>query len=122
MSATTIRTPEQCAQAQLDAYNARNIDAFAEVYTDDVQLIDLASGEVFCDGQGALVDRYGPMFDSHPDLNCKLVSRIVCGDFVYDEEHVTGLQENTIVHAVATYQVANGKIMKAWFARERAGA
>jgi len=114
------RTPEQCAQAQLEAYNARDIDAFAAVYADGVQLIDLATGSVFCDGRQALIDRYGPMFAEHPALHCELVSRIVAPPFVLDEERVSGLRPDTIVHAVATYEVRDGLITRAWFLREDA--
>ena len=114
----TERTPEECAQAQLDAYNARDINAFAEIYASDVQLIDLASGEVFCQGRQALIDRYGPMFAQHPNLHCHLTSRIVAPPFVLDEEHVDGLRPNEQVHAVATYEVHHGEIVRAWFLRE----
>ena len=106
------------AQAQLEAYNARNIDAFAVVYTDDVQLIDLSSGNVFCNGIGELRLRYGRQFAEHPELHCHLVHRIVCPPFVIDEEQVAGLVEGSIVHAVATYECRNGKIARAWFIRE----
>ena len=113
-------TPEHCAQAQLDAYNARNIDAFAQVYAENVQLMDLATGTVFCDGRQALIDRYGPMFAGHPELHCELVSRIVAPPFVLDEERVTGLRPDSVVHAVATYEVRHGQIVRAWFLREDA--
>ena len=33
-------TPEQVVQAQLDAYNARNIDAFLATYAVDAQLFE----------------------------------------------------------------------------------
>ena len=112
------RTPEECAQAQLDAYNARDIEAFAEIYAVDVQLIDLSSGEVFCEGRQALIDRYGPMFADHPDLHCHLTSRIVAPPFVVDEEHVDGIRADGQVHAVATYEVKDGEIIRAWFLRE----
>ena len=114
------RTPEECAQAQLDAYNARDIDSFAAVYAEDVQLIDLVTGTVFCDGRQSLIDRYGPMFAEHPELHCELVSRIIAPPFVLDEERVAGLRPNGTVHAVATYEVRAGMITRAWFLREDA--
>ncbi len=114
----TDRTPEQCAQAQLDAYNARDIDAFAEVYAETIQLIALPSGEVFCNGIEELRARYGKQFHDHPELHCRLVSRVVCQPFVIDEEDVTGLRSDGPVHAVATYECRNGMIQRAWFLRE----
>ncbi len=118
MNTPTHRTPAECAQEQLDAYNARNIERFAAAYHPNVQLIDLASGEVFCNGIDALRSRYGVLFDSHPSLHCTLVSRIVCPPFVMDEEHVRGLLPDSVVHAVATYECNEGLITRAWFVRE----
>ncbi len=116
------RTPSECAQEQLDAYNARDIEAFAAVYADDIQLITLPSGEVFCNGIDELHERYGKQFDLHPHLHCKLISRIVCPPFVIDEEEVSGLSSAGLVHAVATYECRNGKIVRAWFIREEGAA
>lgn len=109
---------ERAAQAQLDAYNARDIDSFASVYTDDVRLIDLATGIIFCSGLDELRQRYGRQFAEKTDLHCRLVSRIVCPPFVIDEEDVTGLSPDGPVHAVATYECRDGKICRAWFLHE----
>lgn len=118
MNEESPQTCERAAQAQLDAYNARDIDAFALVYTDDVRLIDLATGSVFCSGIEELRDRYGRQFEERTELHCQLISRIVCPPFVIDEEHVTGLNPDGHVHAVATYECRDGKISRAWFLRE----
>jgi hypothetical protein len=112
------RTPEECAQAQLDAYNARDIDAFAAVYHEHVELIDLKTGVPFCSDRDDLTARYGKQFAEHPLLHCELVDRIVCPPYVIDEERVTGLVADRTVHAVATYEVRDGYIMRAWFIRE----
>ena len=117
MNQQPIRTPVQCAQEQLEAYNARDIEKFAAVYADNIELIDLASGEVFCRGRQELVTRYGAMFERCVDLHCTLVHRISCPPFVIDQEHVRGQRENEIVHAVATYECRDGMIQRAWFLR-----
>jgi len=83
-----------------------------------VQLVDLATGVVFCQNKQHVINRYGRMFDEHPDLHCELVHRIVAPPFVIDEERVRGLRPDSIVHAVATYEVHNGVIRRAWFLRE----
>lgn len=110
-------TPEEAAQAQLDAYNARNINAFADVYADDVQLLTLKTGEAFCTSKKELRLRYAPMFERCTELHCHLVSRTICGNIVIDEECVTG-QTDVEIHAVAIYEVINGLICRAWFVRE----
>jgi putative hydrolase of HD superfamily len=114
----TQRTPADCAQAQLDAYNARDIASFAAVYHEEIQLFDLSSGNAFCTSRTQLIERYGTMFADHPELHCALIDRIVCPPFVIDEERVTGLAPGREVHAVATYEVRDGLIVKAWFIRE----
>jgi len=112
-----MRTPEECAQAQLDAYNARDIEAFAAVYSHDVVLLDLKTGQPFCQGIDALRERYGTMFAEKTSLHCHLVNRMVCGNVAIDEEHVTGLRDDGIVHAIAIYETHQGLITKAWFVR-----
>lgn len=111
-------SPSDLAQAQLDAYNARDIDAFCKVYADDVVFYDLVSGAETCSGIDAVRERYGAMFERSPLLHCSLVHRMVCGPMVIDEEHVSGLREDGIVHAIATYETSDGRISRAWFIRE----
>jgi hypothetical protein len=43
-------TPAEIVQSQLDAYNARNADAFAACYSPGVVVSELATGIVRCTG------------------------------------------------------------------------
>ncbi len=113
----SISSPESAAQLQLDGYNSRDIDLFCSAYSDDVQLMDMLSGDVFCDGIAQMRQRYGEQFARCTDLHCTLVKRIVCGAVVIDEEHVRGLVPGKIVHATAIYEVQNGLIIRGWFVR-----
>jgi hypothetical protein len=106
------------AQGQLDAYNSRDIDKFLSWYADSIQLIRMQSGEVFCSGKEQMREIYGNLFSEKENLHCRLVNRIVCGDFVFDEEKVTGLRGDT-VHAVAIYEIKDGLIQRAWFVSGR---
>lgn len=114
------RSPIWCAQEQLDAYNERDIERFARVYSDDVELIDLATQTVFCSGLDALRDRYGALFASRPGLHCTLTQRMNCPPYVIDEEFVVGHTGEAPVHAIAIYEVESGFIKRAWFVKERA--
>ena len=110
---------EQAASLQLAAYNARDIQSFLQCYTEDVELIDLKSGEIFCSGHMEMRAIYGAMFNRCTDLHCTLLKRIICGDIAIDEEHVIGQSPGRVTHATAIYQVNDaGLIMKAWFVRE----
>ena len=96
-----MTSSEHLAQRQLDAYNAHDLHRFAECYSENVQLFRLQSGDVFCDGKKQLVEIYSKLFTSHTSLDCKLINRIVCGEIAIDEEEVSGLIPNAILHAVA---------------------
>lgn len=112
------KTSEQLAQRQLDAYNARDLDAFAACYAEDVEARSLGSDEVLFRGRQSLRDRYGPMFRSSPELHCELVKRLVMGRFVFDEERVTGRDGGPgVSRVVAIYEVRDRLIRKIWFAR-----
>jgi len=113
-----MNLPESAAQRQLEAYNARDINAFCEAYTSDVELINLLTGEVFCSGIDQMRQRYGEQFERCTELHCEVSKRIVCGNVVIDEEQVSGLVEGQSVHATAIYEVREGFIARGWFVRE----
>ncbi|MHC4449267.1 MAG: nuclear transport factor 2 family protein [Planctomycetota bacterium] len=106
-------TPEQAAQAQLDAYNARDIEAFLRPYHPEVELARLPGGEVFARGHEQMRAIYGDLFARTPDLACRLVNRVCHDRFVVDHEDVTGMPQP--VGAVAIYEVVDGLIVRAWF-------
>lgn len=112
---TTPRTPEQAAAAQLDAYNARDIEAFVACYTDDVSARHLLTDEVIVEGKAAFDARYRSYFEAHPDLHGRLDNRIVKGNVVVDRETVTGVRADPI-EAIAIYEVRDGLIARIWFA------
>lgn len=102
---------------QLAAYNARDIDEFAKYFAEGIALKHYESGETFLTGKEAFVERYAGMFDEKAELHCRIVSRIVIGNKVIDEELVSGLGEG-IVHAVAIYTVESGIITEVSFIME----
>ena len=76
------------AQAQLEAYNARDIEAFCACYSEDVEVLYFPGGAKILDGMIPFREHYSRMFNSCVDLHCLLLTRIVCGNFVFDEERV----------------------------------
>lgn len=107
--------PEALAQRQLDAYNARNLEAFCAPYSDDVQIIGL-DGKEQVRGKEAFKALYRDRFQKLTALHCQLVKRMVVGNYVLDEEAVTGTGSDPI-HAVAIYEVKHGKIAVVRFIR-----
>jgi hypothetical protein len=112
--------PARAAQRQLDAYNARDLEAFLAAYADDVTAYAHPSGDVLMQGKRAMRERYGTLFEEHPGLHCRLLHRIVHESFAIDHEEVEGMKEGEVVYAVATYEVgADDLIQNVWFLRDR---
>ena len=105
-------------QAQLEAYNARDLNAFMKCYHNDVEIYALSEMEPVIKGASEMREKYGEMFRDCPDLHCDLRSRLEFGSFVIDEEFVTGQRkfpEGT--HIGAIYQVVDRTIRTVWFTR-----
>ena len=105
-------SPEIIVQKQLDAYNARDIDAFMATYSNNVKLYNFPN-DLRTEGQEAMRASYKDYFESTPDLNCKILKRIVTGNKVIDHEYVTA--NGGSFKAVAVYEVENGLITKVTF-------
>ena len=107
-------SPETLVQQQLNAYNARNIDAFLEPYADDVELYTFPN-KLLGKGKEIMRSQYGNMFTNLPNLHCEVKSRIVKGNIVIDHESVAGFGGPGNVEAIAVYEIKNGKISKVFF-------
>jgi len=107
-------TPEQVVQAQLDAYNARNIDAFLATYAVDAQLFEHPA-KPLANGQAEMRERYAARF-KEPNLHAVIVKRIVMGNVVIDHEKVTRTfsEGPGVLDAVVIYEIQNGRIARAW--------
>ncbi|MFH1531193.1 MAG: amidohydrolase family protein [Pseudomonadota bacterium] len=102
-------------QGQVDAYNARDIDAFASFYAQDLKIYRLPEGELILDGRDALHERYAEFFELSPELRCTVVDRLVFGPWVVDREVVTGARAGAPLRAVAVYKVEGDHIKSLWF-------
>jgi hypothetical protein len=83
-------------QAQLDAYNAHDVEAFAACYAADVKIFD-ATGTLVMEGLDALRARYGALFAASPQLHAEVTQRTRIGTaaawYAVDTERVSGRQE-----------------------------
>lgn len=105
-------SPEAVVQRQLNAYNARNIEAFLDTYSDDVELLRFPN-QLTSKGKEQMRSQYGPFFDNTPNLYCELVNRMVMGNTVIDQEKVRAGSDT--IRAVAIYEVERGKIRRVTF-------
>ena len=62
-------SPVVVVQAQLDAYNRRDLDGFCAVFADDAQLFELGSVTPATSGKAAIRDRYQTLFEKSPQLH-----------------------------------------------------
>jgi hypothetical protein len=106
--------PAAFAQRQLDAYNARDLDNFIREYTDDVVIYRLPGAEPILVGKVAMAEHYRKNRFNLPDLHAALINRMVFGNKVIDQEHVTGVPGGP-TDVAAIYEVAPHGITKVWF-------
>lgn len=107
-------TPEQAVQHQLDAYNARDLARFLEVYEDDVVVYRLPSKEPALTSRGQLAEFYRTQRFNLPALRAELMNRMVIGNVVIDHERVHGVRDRPF-EVAASYRVVDGLIRAVWF-------
>jgi putative hydrolase of HD superfamily len=107
---------EHVVQAQLDAYNRRDIEAWLSTYSEDAQQFLLHSGEL-ASSQDAIRKRMEDRFND-PKLHAQLIHRTTMENVVVDHELVTRTFPDGLstVEMICIYEVASGKIRKATFA------
>lgn len=107
-------TPADLAQIQLNAYNAKDIESFLAVYSSDVEVYEFPD-KLLYKGIEKMRETYQPFFESAPELHCKLVNRIVNGNYVIDQEFITGNPRKSEINATAMYEIEGGLIKRIWF-------
>ena len=106
--------PEPVVQRQLEAFNARNIDALLATYAGDAQMFEHPS-KLLASGLGAFRERYAARFQK-PNLHATLLNRTVMGNIVVDHEEVsrTFPEGAGKIELLMIYEVQNGRIARAW--------
>lgn len=113
MSSAQSLTPEKIVQANLDAYNARNIEAFMELLSDDVALYNFQDATPIKEGKAALRSLYKNLFDQSPQLHSTILKRMVFDNKVIDHEYIVGrLGSDTPLEIILIYEIRNEKIYR----------
>ena len=84
--------PNEIVQAAIDAYHAHDLDRCMGYYAPDVVVKD-ANGNVTMDDREAVRARYATSIAESPELHYDIPKRISLGEFVVDEELVTGFSK-----------------------------
>ena len=111
-----VLPPLAVVQAQLDAYNAKDIDALLATYAPDAEQYVL-HGERLAQGHAQMRERFLARF-AEPDLHARLLSRTVVGAMVVDCELITRNFPEGLgtLEMLCVYEVVNGRIQRASFA------
>ncbi len=102
-------------EEQLEAYNSRDVERFVACFAADVVVQD-AAGAVLATGVDSVRQAYAQLFANSPDLHARIGQRIRVGDYVIDEEFVTGITAPGFpadgLHAAVVYHIVDGKIAR----------
>ena len=104
------------AQAQLDAYNAQDLDWYCSYFTDDVVVADF-NGAVTGQGIEAYRSRYAGAFAQFPHNKAELLGRIAVGDTVIDHERVIRGPDGPVFEVAAIYTFRGDKIARVDFVK-----
>ncbi|MEW6346181.1 MAG: nuclear transport factor 2 family protein [Paraburkholderia sp.] len=113
--ASVLDSVEFPVEQQLNAYNARDIDAFMQWWADDCEYYEFPS-RLLARGVAEIRERHVTRF-KESNLFGRLIHRAAVGNIVVDQERVTRTfpEGPGEIDVLAIYEVANGKIAKAWF-------
>ena len=97
--------PRDVVQSAIDAYHAHDLDRCLSFYAADV-VVKRADGTILMDGAEAVRARYAKSMSDHPNLHYDIPNRIALGNYVIDEERVTGYSPGgpEVVRAVLVYR------------------
>ena len=100
---------------QLDAYNARDLEALMACWSDEATMLAWPDF-LLEEGSAAIRARHAARFEE-PDLRARLISRISLGELVIDREEVTRNLPQGVsdLNVIGIYEVREGLIRRAWF-------
>lgn len=107
-----VVTPEMLAQQQLNAYNAHDLEAFLESYSDDVEIYNFPDS-LMTKGKAQMREQY-KFLNNAPGLYCKVINRMMQGNMVIDHEEIWN-GGKVRFYGIAIYVIENGKISKVYF-------
>lgn len=108
-------SPEAVVRRQLEAYNARDLEALMSTYAPDARQYAYPD-TLLAEGAAEIRARFAARFQE-PNLHARLIRRTVLGDVVVDHEEVarTFPEGAGTVELLAFYEVRGGKIAAARF-------
>ena len=109
-------TNASVAQAQLDAYNAQDLDRYVSYFTEDC-IVSGLNGTPTETSREAIKARYAKAFETFPRNKAYLESRIAVGNTVVDHERVVRAPGGEEFEIIAIYSFRDGLICRVDFAK-----
>jgi imidazolonepropionase-like amidohydrolase len=107
-------SPVWLVQQQLNAYNAHNLEAFLEPYSDSVAIYN-SRGVLMMKGKKAMRASY-QFIQQVPGLHCRLLNRMESGNTIIDHEEIwMDARPGKPQYGVAMYTIDKGKIVSVVF-------
>lgn len=113
-SGSTTRSPAELAQAQLDAYNAKDLDAFCACYADDVRVWRMPDPMPRTSGISSFRESYASGPFANPAIRAEVRERLVMGSKVVDYEWVHGRSAEA-QPVMVVYHCRDGLIHEVYF-------
>ena len=107
---------EAIAQAQLDAYNAQDLDTYMTYFTQDC-IVSGLNGTPTETSRDAIRARYAKAFAQFPQNKAELKNRIAVGNTVVDHELVIRAPGGEQFEIIAIYTFRDGLIARVDFAK-----
>jgi hypothetical protein len=113
--------PASVVQAQVEAYNKHDVDAFLNCYAENATVYWLDGHRAPAKGTMALHDEFaflGKIPPSGAGFGVDIVMKTTTGPTVANVEHMRGLPPGapSVPDTLVIYEVREGKILNAWFA------
>jgi hypothetical protein len=113
-------SPEEIAQANIEAYNAHDVEALMATFSPSATFGQLG-GRILLDGRGPMQGYYTQLFQAQPTLRCEVRQRTVIGQFVVELQEISG-EGQPGMQAMMISEVREGKILKVWYSPLAGGA
>ena len=101
-------------QAQFEAYNAHDIEAFMSCFSEDFKGYRMPSESPSTTGKESLREFYVNNRFNNPKLKAELIARTVMGNKVFDHEFIHGLSDEPL-ESIAVFEIKDNLISTAWF-------
>lgn len=111
-------TPEQLVQAQLEAYNRQDIEAFLACYHEDCEFIDWPR-KVLLRGHAEWRPRYQALWAGSPRLQARVLNRMVVGRHVVDLELMENVADGPRAPVVVVYEADGDRLRRVWALRDK---